>query len=477
VTMSASSGSGSAQAIPVDGVRSARLAGPRFAATACLMALLFLLPVSNNGLRISVFALAVLATAVWAIGNRPHPLLRPRNLAPATFFLLLGLWFGLWGLLRGNPGAVFASAVFAFWPIVYQWILVGLTVDEVRRILRILVWTTAISGVIVVSFVLTYRGHLPDFAIFTLYPDVAYVEHDGYVQMRFYAISTMVFAVPFLIATFVVPPAAGPQVCSARVRTIALIGGLAVAAFAGRRALWIVIALSPFVALVLATLASTGADTRRALLRRFGAQALASIMVALPVLAYLLGDTLAGAMSFLYSAFTPESDVDGNVRLKQSTVLLRGWLDSPAFGHGLGAVADQAVRDEERTWEYELQYHLLLFTTGIVGFTAYLAGVGWIVVQGLHAAIAAPRQAAVVVPCLSGLVCFVIANATNPYLQAYGHLWTLFLPYALIVAIRDHPDSQRAKTDRRDDHYRQGRAVLPSIEGQPSRPGTGLRRE
>lgn len=36
------------------------------------------------------------------------------------------------------------------------------------------------------------------------------------------------------------------------------------------------------------------------------------------------------------------------------------------------------------------------------------------------------------VPVLAGTTCFLIANATNPYLQTFGHLWTIFLPIALI---------------------------------------------
>ena len=42
------------------------------------------------------------------------------------------------------------------------------------------------------------------------------------------------------------------------------------------------------------------------------------------------------------------------------------------------------------------------------------------------------RLGAQAVPVMVGLVSFLIANATNPYFQAYGQLWTLFLPIAMV---------------------------------------------
>jgi hypothetical protein len=35
-------------------------------------------------------------------------------------------------------------------------------------------------------------------------------------------------------------------------------------------------------------------------------------------------------------------------------------------------------------------------------------------------------------PVLAGMTCFLIANATNPYLGKFDCLWVIFLPIALI---------------------------------------------
>jgi len=35
-------------------------------------------------------------------------------------------------------------------------------------------------------------------------------------------------------------------------------------------------------------------------------------------------------------------------------------------------------------------------------------------------------------PVLAGTSCFLIANATNPYLAKFDYIWVIFLPVALI---------------------------------------------
>lgn len=35
-------------------------------------------------------------------------------------------------------------------------------------------------------------------------------------------------------------------------------------------------------------------------------------------------------------------------------------------------------------------------------------------------------------PLLVGLTCFLIANATNPYLLKFDYMWVIFLPLAII---------------------------------------------
>ena len=45
-----------------------------------------------------------------------------------------------------------------------------------------------------------------------------------------------------------------------------------------------------------------------------------------------------------------------------------------------------------------------------------------------------PESAGLLIPTLSGLFCFLIINATNPYLASFDYLWVVFLPVAILNA-------------------------------------------
>ena len=81
---------------------------------------------------------------------------------------------------------------------------------------------------------------------------------------------------------------------------------------------------------------------------------------------------------------------------------------------------------------YELSYVALLFHTGIVGFAIYAAAVIWIYRMGLRIIRSGDRIGLYMVPALVGTTCFLIANATNPYLEKFDYIWVIFLPVALI---------------------------------------------
>ncbi len=83
-------------------------------------------------------------------------------------------------------------------------------------------------------------------------------------------------------------------------------------------------------------------------------------------------------------------------------------------------------------WAYELTYVALLFQTGVIGFFFYSVGVIWIFVMGLRMAASSHRLADQMLAVLVGLACFLVANATNPYLAKYDLMWVIFLPVAMI---------------------------------------------
>jgi O-antigen ligase len=136
---------------------------------------------------------------------------------------------------------------------------------------------------------------------------------------------------------------------------------------------------------------------------------------------------------YLYEGFNfTSSSFENNHRSDQFYAMTNEWKQSPLFGAGHGASAKSSIRSEEIPWAYELSYVSLLFHTGILGFLCYLAGIIWIFLKGLEIIKSDHWLSTYMSPVLVGTLCFLIANATNPYLEKFDYMWVIFLPVAMI---------------------------------------------
>jgi hypothetical protein len=87
---------------------------------------------------------------------------------------------------------------------------------------------------------------------------------------------------------------------------------------------------------------------------------------------------------------------------------------------------------------FELQYHQLLFTSGVIG-VFIVAGAGLAAWVGIRRAAAArPEHVPVLVASTVAAVALLIVNASNPYLQAVGHGWGLALVVGVANALLDN---------------------------------------
>jgi O-antigen ligase len=127
------------------------------------------------------------------------------------------------------------------------------------------------------------------------------------------------------------------------------------------------------------------------------------------------------------------SDVSTSIRYDQFDMLIKSWLQKPVLGHGHGAVSDFVIRSEKTPWVYELSYVALLFQTGIIGLLVYLCLLVWPIFKGMYLLKNGNTEASIfIIPGLVGCTCFLIANATNPYLISYDYMWALFFPLAVV---------------------------------------------
>ena len=152
-------------------------------------------------------------------------------------------------------------------------------------------------------------------------------------------------------------------------------------------------------------------------------------------------------------------------------VLVRGWEIDPVQGAGFGATLADLHRDPQKPWNFEAQYALLLFQTGILGVALLLAAavLSWRALKDVAVATGDGGIALILVATTATVLCILIANAVDPYLQAPGVCWGMYLPFAAAnIAFRGmkplrstgvdlrHRSSGSALADARDGHAIEG---------------------
>ncbi len=402
-----------------------------------LFAVLLYLPASRNTLKAVLFAVAVITLGVEAILGRNRPTLARPLLLWTLFYATVGLLFVLWGVLNDGPGALFSALIYVLWPPVYVYLLSFLnTRIALHRVYRLIVAGAIATGATILNHFLFMIGKLPDWAHIDLGGDVAAVVYEGYTQMASFTLSTLIYAAPFMIATLMTVPKEHLYVRRLWL-WVALIASVLGTLLGGRRAGLVTVAIAPlFTLLVVLWLPKR---ERGHIVGHYvsvtvgGAVALGAAMF---LLDRLFGWTIMGQLDHLAAGFEFQYDPAGAERREQFYALIQGWSERPLFGWGFGTFVSSVVRSVDRPWEYELQYVLLLFQTGIVGILLYASGVVWVLFNAMRVIRAGGEAGVQTVPVVVATVMFLVANATNPYFQAYGQLWTIFLPVALLNLCR-----------------------------------------
>lgn len=397
-----------------------------------LFFLLLFVPVAYSPLKAVLMLVVLLMVAVEGALEgrlRLHPSVVAWTLGLAT----LSAAFMLRGALHDAPGALRVGTVYILWPVVYTIFAAGAARPRVvRALVRTLVVAAIAVPLYVMSYVLWSIGWLPDLLYLPLDQGQALGVYAGFIELNMYSLSSLLFLVPFVSACLLTWPAGGALPVRRRWLWLALLAGTGVVLISGRRALLLCVAVGPPLTLLLraALPAATRRETRRVLV----VAAAGAVVAAAAVLLYLqhLGFTPQALLAMFMEGFDFSGDVSASLRRQQLYALLDGWAANPLLGAGHGAAAPGLVRSPEMPWAYELSYVALLFHVGVIGFGAYTAGVLWIVWTGLRLLRSVPAVSHYILPTLVGMLCFLVGNATNPYLEKFDYLWVIFLPVTLV---------------------------------------------
>lgn len=396
-----------------------------YRAVVCIcIAYIMLRPVSAGEIlypALAVVALVSLGAILFSRRVVAGPVLAV--LAAAVVAALYGAFIGM-----DNPGLSQHLTVWLGGTLIYG--LWALAADEklIRPLTQVMAWATIALSVLIVVYVASQTGVLPDVLPSWLMEEsgAGFNEDQGATAIRLYGLSTLVAAAPMWVTSAFV--ARHPYLPARWIRITAAILAVVAALLGGRNAIILVlVVVPPAIAIAARVIARRGRKRRgpmAILLMTWG-------VLAVPLLVFLA--TQNAAVQRTWSNIVLFVDGEGqSERVEQIDRLLKAWQESPFFGSGLGAVIPGYSRSTDRPWNFEMQYNMLLFQFGLVG-AVLLIVVMLLAVRAVSLGFRArPDLAPVFWTAIAAAGGMLVANATNPYLQAPGHIWAVFFP--LLVA-------------------------------------------
>lgn len=128
----------------------------------------------------------------------------------------------------------------------------------------------------------------------------------------------------------------------------------------------------------------------------------------------------------LSSDLVSAGDRERNIEV---TAMIREWERKPIFGTGYAINAEGSIRSDI-VGSYEYSYLAMLYQTGLVGTIIYLL-LYFYLANGTYKCWKLTENKHYLATCV-GLISLLIGNATNPYIESFDGMWTLFYCLALI---------------------------------------------
>jgi hypothetical protein len=293
---------------------------------------------------------------------------------------MVSFFFVIEGFLAMTPGASSVVGVYIVWPIIYTFWIAGLAQHRLLLgIHRTTVVATLFICVYGCLYLLTQLNILPETRLLSSlsvgWESEAFGSHEGYTQMQFAGMNSLPFLLPYVMASIATQvPSAGRhvfrQIC---IWTAGILGWIVVLA-AGRRALFLLVFLTPLLVLFFR---SFQPEREKSLNRRSVIMLCGLFVIGVVVLFVGLSFIYQFDIFAIWDHFVTGLDLSSQtidagaiLRHEQFFALVRGWLEHPILGAGHGASAFGSIRSETMPWAYELSYLAILFQTGLVGFTA-----------------------------------------------------------------------------------------------------------
>jgi hypothetical protein len=340
------------------------------------------------------------------------------------------------GALIGAPGALRSGTVLLVWPILSVILSSLATKYVLYSSLKVLSASFSILAMYGLAYIIYGQTQWPVLGFLDFLPfNQSMSVWNGGMKITFFGMTSLMFGIPFMMANLVSSlkgmPLKNRKTSFLAVLIVVVFGGIC-----GRRALQVLTVASPLIAItVLRSMYCKDYRIGKVFnLRTICATGLMIIVFA--VFGFMLFDNelLQSLPEYIMKGFDTGVDAGAAARGRQFGSLIAGWAQNPYFGIGYGAVADGVLRSMNQPWSYELSYLAQLYHSGLVGILLHGFAVAWIFMRSISISRKSVEWLKILVPLNAGMIGFLLANASNPYLGTFDSMWVIFLPVAAINA-------------------------------------------
>lgn len=341
----------------------------------------------------------------------------------------------MYGLYNGYSDATDLTSIHMIYPWIFLFIITLVDKTEmIEKIFNVILFSTFIIEIYCICYVLSTMNIIPSYVFPTIYIGQN-INLIGGISFSVPSLGTLIFTLPLIFTKICID---NRNFSRKKLLTswIAFILGIIVLLLSGRKVLATIILITPII-LCCYTFFLSNKQFKNINIRllKISAFTLILMSILISLLTFYLGFNISEFNKILIEGFNFNSNnisSDSYIRNLQFNVLLQEWSKNPIFGKGLGATAQDLIRNKDFAWAFELQYMSYLMSFGLVGFLIFASSFLWVINKANLMMKKNARITYYLLPVLIGMISFLIANATNPYLIKFDFMWTIFIPISFV---------------------------------------------
>lgn len=364
--------------------------------------------------------------------------LHPKIFHLFIFYIFLGLMYGIYGLARGNLGAVPITKEVALYVAFFMILVSGVrNHSSLKYVHKTLVFSACFVCVYMFLSYFHVIGIWPDWLYYDLSVETSTqkilatgLERHGKLEMVFSSYCNLMFLQPYLFFHLLVSKGK-----ASKSLWFAVIITTTFMIFSSSRALLVIALVFP---LIITMFTSIKFKSQAILDKRIVTIFTLILVLTVSVLyserygfrvSMVLDDLLQG---FSFDTIRFDGVVVENCRIAQALALFDAWKEKPLFGFGSGAVYWGYIRSKVSPYSYEVSFVQFLYNWGIIGCMLYAMGLFYIYRMSIRAYKEKSELGVYALAATYGSVAFLTGSWTNPYLLRFDTLFVIFIPIAIV---------------------------------------------